>query len=103
MPMARRRVHYRSRQRPSIAVRNEQDELSRGTQKRHALWLVRCGPRYDWSTSTPSPQTPASLAAARAPKPQGPATAKTTLEPAAIWSVSHCLALVLRDEVLRVA
>src|SRR4051794_18502638 len=48
--------------------------------------LVRmCGPRYDWSTSTPTPQTLCSFAACSAPRPHGPATLKTTCEPAAIW------------------
>src|SRR6476619_2555371 len=44
-----------------------------------------CGPRNDWSPSTPIPHTFCSLAASRAPRPQPPATWKTTFEPAAIW------------------
>jgi hypothetical protein len=41
--------------------------------------LVRmCGPRNDWSASTPMPQTPFSFAASSAPRPQPPATWKMT-------------------------
>ena len=43
------------------------------------------GPRKPWSASTPTPQTPFSFAASSAPRPQPPATWKTTTEPAAIW------------------
>ena len=40
--------------------------------------LVRtCGPRNDWSASTPIPQTFLSFAAEIAPRPQPPATWKT--------------------------
>ena len=45
--------------------------------------LVRtCGPRNDWSASTPIPQTFRSRAASSAPSPQPPATWKTTFAPA---------------------
>ena len=44
-----------------------------------------CRPRWDWSTSTPIPQIPRSLAASSAPRPQVEATWNTTREPFAIW------------------
>ena len=44
-----------------------------------------CVPRKPWSASTPIPHTPFSFAASSAPRPQPPATWKTTTEPAAIW------------------
>src|SRR5437867_2108828 len=48
--------------------------------------LVRmCRPRWDWSTSTPIPQIPYSVAASSAPSPQALATWNTTRDPFAIW------------------
>ena len=48
--------------------------------------LVRmCGPRNDWSASTPIPHTPFSFAASSAPSPQPPATWKIAPAPCAIW------------------
>ena len=44
-----------------------------------------CGPRNDWSPSTPIPHTASSFAADSAPSPHPPATWNTTFEPAAIW------------------
>ena len=44
-----------------------------------------CRPRWDWSTSTPIPQIPRSLAASSAPRPQALATWNTTRDPFAIW------------------
>src|SRR5205085_9204646 len=48
--------------------------------------LVRtCGPRYDWSASTPIPHTCFSLAASSVPRPHPPATWNSIVEPAPIW------------------
>ena len=48
--------------------------------------LVRmCGPRYDWSASTPIPQIRFSFAASSVPSPHPPATWNSIVEPAAIW------------------
>src|SRR5947209_54303 len=44
-----------------------------------------CGPRNDWSASTPIPQTCFSFAASRVPSPQPPATWNSIDEPEAIW------------------
>ena len=62
------------------------------------MWV----PRYDWSASTPIPQTFFSFAAESAPSPHWPATWKTMSEPCAIWFERDLLALRLVDEVLRV-
>ena len=54
--------------------------------------LVRmCGPRKDWSASTPIPQTPFSFAASSAPSPQPPATWKIAPAPCSIWFSAICL------------
>ena len=65
--------------------------------------LVRmCGPRNDWSASTPIPQRSRSPAAFSAPRPQPPATWKTTFEPRAIWFRASSLHFALVVPVLRV-
>jgi len=52
-----------------------------------------CGPRNDWSTSTPIPHTPFSFATRSVPNPQAPATLKTDPAPLAIWPSATALHL----------
>ena len=63
------------------------------------MWL----PRKPWSASTPMPQSLLSFAACSAPRPQPPATWKTTSASCCDLVQRDLLALVLVDEVLRVA
>ena len=62
-----------------------------------------CGPRNDWSASTPIPQTPFSFAASSAPRPQPPATWKIDARALLDLVQRDLLALRLVGEVLRVA
>ena len=60
---------------------------------RFSALVSTCGPRYDWSASTPIPHTFFSFAASSTPRPQPPATWNTMSAPAAIWLSAACLHL----------
>jgi hypothetical protein len=66
-------------------LRTDLAEAAAVVSTRFIALVSTCGPRYDWSASTPIPHTWRSLAASSTPSPQPPATWKTTFAPAAIW------------------
>lgn len=59
-------------------------EYSIALSNRFTTDAITCGPIEERSVSMPIADTPRTPAASRAPKPQPPATSKTTVDPSSI-------------------